>query len=101
MGKNTFIRAISLVVLVIAALWTTSASAATDPVIYWNTIAIQTIIKAGQGPVPPSRSLAIVQIAIHDALNAIDTRYEQYALRGTAPNGASANAAIQPPQRTH
>jgi hypothetical protein len=95
MGKNTFNRAISLVViLVIAALWTTSASAATDPVSYWNTIAIQAIIKAGQGPVPASRSLAIVQIAIHDALNTIDTRYERYALRGTAPNGASANAAI-------
>jgi hypothetical protein len=61
---------------------------------YWNTIAIQTIVKAGQGPVPASRSLAIVQIAIHDALNTIDTRYKRYALRGTAPNGGSADAAI-------
>jgi hypothetical protein len=95
MGKNTFNRAISLVViLIIAALWRTSASAATDPVSYWNTIAIQTIIKSGQGPVPASRSLAIVQIAIHDALNTIDTRYERYAFGGNTLNGASANAAI-------
>src|SRR5215510_14370686 len=95
MGKSTFNRTISLVVvLAIVALKTTSASAATDPVSYWNTIAIQAIIKAGQGPVPASRSLAIVQIAIHDALNTIDTRYERYAFGGAAPNGASANAAI-------
>src|SRR5262245_16115632 len=95
MGKSTFNRTISLVVvLAIVALKTTSASAATDPVSYWNTIAIQTIIRAGQGPVPASRSLAIVQIAIHDALNAIDTRYERYAFGGSALNGASANAAI-------
>src|SRR5262245_58774449 len=77
-----------------ATLWSEAVSAASDPVSYWNTVAIQAGATAGQGSIPGSRTLAIVQIAIHDALNAIDSRYERYALTGTAPNGASPDAAI-------
>jgi hypothetical protein len=36
----------------------------------------------------------MAQIAVHDALNAIDSRYERYAFRGTAPAGASIEAAV-------
>jgi len=36
----------------------------------------------------------MVQIAIHDALNAINSRYERYALAQTAPNGAAVDVAI-------
>jgi hypothetical protein len=75
-------------------LWSVTVSAATDPVSYWNTIAIQATATAGQGAIPASRTLAIVQVAIHDALNAIDSRYERYAFTGTAPNGASVDAAV-------
>jgi hypothetical protein len=75
-------------------LWSESVSAATDPVSYWNTVAIQATVTAGQGAIPASRTLAIVHVAIHDALNAIDSRYERYAFTGTAPNGASVDAAI-------
>jgi hypothetical protein len=77
-----------------ATVWLSSASAATDPVSYWNTVAIQAAITAGQSGIPGSRTLAITQLAIHDALNAIDHRYEQYAFKGTAPLGASPEAAI-------
>src|SRR5215470_15426288 len=77
-----------------ATLWSSTISAATDPVSYWNTIAIQATVTAGQGAIPASRTLAIVQIAIHDALNAIDSRYERYAFAGTAPHGAAVDAAI-------
>ena len=41
-----------------------------------------------------SRTLAIVQAAIHDALNTIDPRYERYTFAGDAPVGASVDAAI-------
>src|SRR5206468_9046740 len=78
----------------LAALSTGSAIAATDPVSNWNSIAIQAAISAGQNGVTGSRTLAMVHVAIHDALNAIDSRYERYAFTGTAPPGASVEAAI-------
>jgi len=75
-------------------LWTSSVFAATDPVSSWNSVAAQAALAAGQNGAVASRTLAIVQVAIHDALNAIDSRYERYAFRGTAPHGASVDAAI-------
>jgi hypothetical protein len=78
----------------LAALSTGSAVAAIDPVSNWNSIAIQAAISAGQNGVTGSRTLAMVHVAIHDALNAIDSRYERYAFTGTAPRGASVEAAI-------
>jgi hypothetical protein len=79
--------------VLLSILLTTSAFAATDPVSYWNTVAIQTAVTAGQGVQPETRTLAMVQLAIHDALNTIDPRYERYALSGMAP-GVSPEAAI-------
>src|SRR5262245_50311550 len=76
------------------ALFTGSAFSATDPVSNWNSIASQASLTAGQNGVVGSRTLAIVQVAVHDALNAIDSRYERYAFTGTAPKGASVDAAI-------
>ena len=78
----------------LTALWTGSVSAAINPVSNWNSIAIQAIVTAGQGQIPATRTLAMVQVAIHDALNAIVSRYERYAFTGTVHNGASVDAAI-------
>src|SRR5262252_5394253 len=72
----------------------TTMYAAVDPVGDWNTIAVQATITAGQSGIPQSRTLAIVHLAIHDALNAIDSRYERYAFTGTAPTGTSVDAAV-------
>ena len=74
--------------------WPESAAAVVDPVSNWNSIAVKAILTAGQGAVPESRTLAIVQVAIHDTLNAIDSRYERYAFTGDAQVGASVDAAI-------
>src|SRR5262245_7806768 len=82
------------VIATFATVWPRSVSAATDPVSFWNSIAVPATATAGQGAIPASRTLAIVQIAIHDALNAIDPRYERYAFTGTPPRGASADAAV-------
>jgi hypothetical protein len=68
--------------------------ATVDPVGDWNTIAVQATLTAGQGGVPQSRTLAIVHVAIHDALNSINTRYERYAFKGDVQTGASVDAAI-------
>ena len=68
--------------------------AAVDPVSNWNTIAVQATLTAGETAVPQSRALAIVHVAIHDALNSIDSRYERYAFKGDVQTGASVDAAI-------
>jgi hypothetical protein len=94
MRKTKLNWAIWLAAIMSLTFWTGSVSAATDPVSRWNAIAIQTIMTSGQNGVVSSRTLAIVQVAIHDALNAIDSRYERYAFTGTAPRGASVDAAI-------
>jgi hypothetical protein len=60
----------------------------------WNSIAVQATLAAGENAIVASRTLAITQVAIHDALNAIDPRYERYAYAGKAQAGASVDAAI-------
>jgi PAP2 superfamily len=77
-----------------AALWPGSAAAAVDPVSSWNLVAIQATLTAGENGVVASRTIAIAQAAVHDALNAIDSRYERYAFTGNAQGGASAESAI-------
>jgi hypothetical protein len=78
----------------LAAVWAGSASAAADSVSNWNTVAVQATLTAGQNAVVQSRTLAILHVAVHDALNAIHPRYERYAFTGVAQNGTSADAAI-------
>jgi hypothetical protein len=68
--------------------------AAVDPVSNWNAIALQAAAAAGESAIVQSRTLAIVQVAIHDTLNAIDPRYERYVFNGHAHAGASVDAAI-------
>jgi vanadium-dependent haloperoxidase-like protein len=91
--KKTF-RDIGIAAIAcLATLWPGSAAAVVDPVSNWNAIAVQATLTAGQ-TITPSRTLAIAQVAIHDALNAIDSRYERYAFTGQAQPGASTDAAI-------
>jgi len=95
MGKLGWNRPICVATIVIlTALWTSSAFGAVNPVNNWNGIVSQALLAAGQSPPVQSRTLAIVQIAIHDALNAIESRYQRYAFKGTAPAGASVDAAV-------
>jgi hypothetical protein len=56
--------------------------AAVDAVSTWNTVAVQATLTAGETAVPQSGTLAIVHVAIHDALNSIDTRYDRIRLQG-------------------
>jgi hypothetical protein len=64
-----------------------------DMVMFWND---KTRIVLG-GPLTPqavSRYYAMVQIAVHDALNSIKPKYETYALNNLREKGASAEAAV-------
>ena len=63
-----------------------------DVAIHWNEIALQSL--TSQPPrVPLSRNLALVHVAMFDAVNAIDRSYEQYHARVHASRGASQEAA--------
>ncbi|HEY5802668.1 MAG TPA: hypothetical protein VIT90_03115 [Lysobacter sp.] len=64
-----------------------------DAVTDWNATANQVIGAAG-GPPQQFRVFAMVHIAIHDALNAIDPRYKTYAAVGAGNPNASPDAAV-------
>lgn len=67
----------------------------------WSLTAFQ-VIKAGDGYVDPmaaSRSLAMVHLAMHDAVNTARPRYQRYAL--TSVTGRSADAAVAASSAAH
>jgi hypothetical protein len=64
-----------------------------DPVMEWNDIGRQLIVVPALAPIQQTRAMAIVHVAVHDAVNAITRQYEQYTPSGAAPAGASPEAA--------
>ena len=80
-----------LATLATALLAATPLGAHADAVLDWNAIA--DVAPLG-GPPQRARILAMMHVAIHDALNAIDRRYETYLPANAARAGASADAAI-------
>ena len=71
--------------------WTPAVRA--DVVTDWNAVAEAVAPRFG-APQQQSRVQAMVQIAVHDALNAIESRYARYAWNGRAARGASPDAAV-------
>jgi hypothetical protein len=71
-----------------------SADAVTD----WNANAAKAALAAciapGNDPLHESRAYAMMHVAIHDALNAIDRRFRPYAFDAQGPTGASREAAV-------
>jgi len=88
----------SKLILLTAALLVSAASrphvvTTGDVVMEWNQRAIDATIAAGQGALPQVRSMTIVQVAMHDAVNTITGKYGTYRASGPAPAGASSEAA--------
>src|SRR6516165_12069432 len=75
-----------------------AASASGDAVIVWNAHAGEAAMKACIAPLDDpfheSRMYAMMHIAIHDALNAIDRRFQPYAFDKRVEPGASTEAAV-------
>ena len=65
-----------------------------DELTDWNAIAIDVLVLGGQNPVVMTRGLAMAHLAVHDALNAIDRRYEPYLYDARAEPGAAPGAAV-------
>ena len=76
---------------VCGTLLSTAAVSSTDPVLEWNSIMVSTT--ASQNPFFQARFAAITQLAVFEAVNAIDKDFEPYLGTITAPSGASPDAA--------
>jgi hypothetical protein len=68
------------------------AARADTLVLQWNEIAVQAV--GATPPFPSTRAMAIVQVAVFEAVNAITHRYTPYLGTVTAPDDASAQSAV-------
>jgi len=71
-----------------------SRQAVADEIFDWNITGFEATAAGGQNPIVISRTMAMVHLAVHDALNAIDRRYEPYLYEGMADRTADAGAAV-------
>jgi hypothetical protein len=71
------------------------AADAADPVLDWNAIAVSTMVTQAPPPSPfaQARLMAITQLAVFDAVNAITRQYEPYLGTVTGSSWASPDAA--------
>jgi hypothetical protein len=84
--------------LIGSVCWLTIASPGTpvwaDEVYDWNIAGFDITVAGGQNPILISRTMAMMHLAIHDALNAIDRRYEPYLSERRAEPTAAPGAAV-------
>jgi hypothetical protein len=73
---------------------TLAAPAAADEPTRWNQLATDALAAAKADPITESRTLAMVQVAVHDALNAIDRRYAPHTATLPLARDASPEAAV-------
>ena len=75
-----------------------SSVATADPVLAWNAnageAAIAACIAPADNPLHESRMYAMMHIAVHDAVNAIEPRSQPYAYHGEITPSASVDAAV-------
>ena len=88
-----------LLLIALVLCWPGYARA--DAVVQWNETALRAAFAAGLDndlgcvdPLHESRMLAMMHVAVHDALNAIVRRSRPYAFDAPAPGGASPDAAV-------
>jgi hypothetical protein len=74
-------------------LCTLCATAWGDVVLDWNQAALEAVRARNIPPPRVARDLAILHLAIHDAVNSIARTHESYAFTGHVPAAASRQAA--------
>jgi hypothetical protein len=80
-----------LAALILCGSWSWAAPVGADPVTDWNEIA-QPAIAAGRPGPPGALDSALVQIAVHDAVQALDRRFEPYHVEVKGAKGRRAAA---------
>src|SRR5205809_958499 len=93
--RQVLVSAVLTGILVVCLLTTTlTTPAAANEVLKWNETAIKVATAGGQNPTQLTRTLAMVQGAVHDALNAITRRYMAYYFEEPGAPSASPEAAV-------
>src|SRR6516225_8947987 len=88
------VKSIRFAFLILLALLTATCASAQNPVVQWNAIAATTIINNAKEPsVASGVWLAYVHLAVFDAVNAIDRRFQPYLFTTNPPAGANKDAA--------
>jgi hypothetical protein len=87
------VSARALVSTLLLGLALSARPASADVLWEWNDAALAATVEARQPPFVATRAMAILDVAMFDAVNAVERRYAPYALRETAAPGASADAA--------
>ncbi len=77
----------------VSASLSAALPAATTPVAIWNEQALGSIRAEKTPPPKASRALAMLHVAIHDAVNGIDNNYQQYWVKTGQPTGPASNVA--------
>lgn len=79
---------------VLAAIVIPAIASAQNAAFEWNDIARQLVVVPSQSPVQQTRLMAIVQVAMHDAVAATTGEYERYLKGPASPGGISPEAAV-------
>jgi len=91
-------RMLTSISLSVLGLWAQPGPAHADAVTDWNAnagaAALAACIAPSDNPLHESRLYAMLHLAVHDALNAIERRSRPYAHDAVAPAGTSADAAV-------
>jgi hypothetical protein len=91
---STAVRSLVTAALGLCVMAVPAPARAGDPVMEWNNIARQLIVLPALTPVQQTRAMAIVHVAIHDAVSGITGEYARYhPVSAAAPAGASPEAA--------
>jgi len=83
---------IHVAMILLATLGTTRVAVA-DIINDWNEKAVNTVLGRGLGPPPAERVMAMMHLAIFDAINSVDGRYKPYLIQPPARPDASKEAA--------
>ena len=73
----------------VAPLQASATDTSVNPVILWNAVALEAIRESKTAPPVAARDLAIVQVAVYDAVNAIDPRGPAYRVRANGGRASS------------
>src|SRR5262245_26256410 len=87
-------RRAKLTVGVLGLLALLPYQAGADEVADWSATGFDAAVAGGQNNVVLSRTMAMMHLAIHDALNAVDRRYEPYLYQARAEPSAAPAAAV-------
>jgi hypothetical protein len=89
------LRSFSFVVFAVLLVAAPALARGGNPVVHWNIVATDAFTPTeGTNPMVQSRTLAILHAAIHDAVNAIEPRFEPYTPGLASAPQASVDAAV-------